>query len=139
MAIVMASRSETQYKPAGYNSASPYLVVDDPEKTLAFLKAVFGCEVMRTHRGDDGSIVHTEVRVDDSVIMIGGAPRGPQAHVHVYVEDIDDAFARAVKAGGTVVQELERKDDGDRRGGVKDPGGTTWWLSRQEPGSQGVR
>lgn len=56
---------------------------------------------------------------------------GPDTHVHVYVPDVDAAFRRAIEAGGTVVQEPMEKGDGDRRGGISDPGGTIWWLSTQ--------
>ena len=117
------------YKPDGYNSVSPYLVVAEPEKTLAFFKAVFGCEPLRTHRRENGEIMHTEVRIDDSIVMIGGAPGGPEANVHVYVADPQSVFAAAREAGGTVVQDVERRDDGDVRGGITDPGGTTWWFA----------
>lgn len=118
------------FKPEGYNSASPYLIVAEPEKTLAFLMAVFGCEPMRTHRHENGGIMHTEVRIDDSVVMIGGAPGGPEAHVHVYVDHPEVRFSAAKDAGGAVVQEVVLGDDGDLRGGIKDPGGTTWWFAR---------
>ena len=119
------------YKPQAYNSVSPYLVVADAQKTLDFLKAVFGSEPLRLHRRDDGGIMHVEARIDDTIIMLGEMPGGPQANVHVYVEDVDAMFDRAVKAGGTVVQPVQEKGDGDRRGGVDDGNGTVWWLSTQ--------
>ena len=56
------------------------------------------------------------------------------AHVHVYVADVDAAWSRAMQAGGTVVQAPAQKDDGDKRGGVRDPGGTAWWISQQVDG-----
>lgn len=121
-----------KYKPEGFTSVSPYLVVSEPETTLAFLKAVFGCEPIAAMRSENGDIRHTQVRIDDSIVMIGGAPGGPEAHVHVYVDDVEEKFAAAKRAGGTVVQELEIRHDGDRRGGIRDTSGTTWWLSRSE-------
>jgi PhnB protein len=63
--------------------------------------------------------------------MCGQYPGVPPAHVHVYVPDVDAAFARALDAGGTVAQDIAEKGDGDRRGGVTDTTGTTWWLSTQ--------
>lgn len=55
------------------------------------------------------------------------------AHVHVYVEDVDAVYRRAVEAGGEPVKEPTRRgDDPDRRGGVKGPGGNTWWMATQE-------
>lgn len=118
-----------RYKPEGYTSLSPYLVVDDAQEVLDFVKAVFGTDPLRVFRGDDGALVHAEVRIDDSVLMIGQSPGGPDAHLHVYVDDSVAVFARAIDAGGTVVDELRRRDDGDRRGGVRDTTGTTWWIS----------
>lgn len=117
------------HKPADHNAVSPYLIVDDAEQALAFAKAVFGSDPIFIHRGDDGAIQHAEIRIDDSVVMIGQAPGGPDSHVHVYLADLDAAFARAVAAGGQIVQDLAAKGDGDRRGGVTDPSGTTWWLA----------
>ena len=122
----------TAYKPDSYPSVSPYLVVPDARKTLDFVAAVFGAEQLRLHRRDDGSIMHAEARIDDSVVMIGEMEGGPKVNVHVYVADVEDAFQRALDAGGTVFQPLELKPDGDRRGGVDDGNNTVWWLARQE-------
>lgn len=122
------------FKPENYNSVSPYLVVDDADVALVFLEQVFGSKPLRLFRRDDGTVMHAEVRIDDSVVMLGQMAGGPDANVHVYVADVDAVFDRAVKAGGDVVQPVEEKGDGDRRGGVRDPAGTTWWLSTQLAG-----
>jgi PhnB protein len=76
--------------------------------------------------------MHSEVRLGDTVVMIAdGAEGWPPipAHVHVYVEDVDATFRLALEAGATAVQEPTKKDDPARRGGVKDAGGTTWWIA----------
>lgn len=117
------------YKPAGHNSVSPYLIVDDATVTLGFVKRVFGSEPTLVHRRGDGAIAHAEFRIDDTVVMVGQSPNGPDINVHVYVPDVDASFRLAVEAGGAVVQEVAEKGDGDRRGGVRDPSGTTWWLA----------
>lgn len=119
------------YKPDGYTSLAPYLIVADAEATLAFVRAVFGIDPNFVHRGEDGGVAHAEVRIDDTILMLGQAANGPEAHVHVYVPDADAAFRRALDAGGRVVQEVSEKGDGDRRGGVTDPTGTTWWLATE--------
>ncbi len=116
------------YKPEGSPSVSPYLVVDDAQAALDFIEAVFGVEASLVIR-DDGRIQHAEARIEDSVVMLGEMPGGPSAHVHVYVPDADAACARAVEAGGAVVQPVESREEGTRRGGVRDPSGTTWWFS----------
>ena len=122
----------TAFKPDGHPSVSPYLIVDGAARTIEFLVgALDGVELLRIPN-PDGKIMHAEVRLDDSVVMLSdGAPGwGPQpAHVHVYVRDVDATYRRALQAGATSVQEPVKKDDPDKRGGVKDAGGTTWWIA----------
>jgi uncharacterized glyoxalase superfamily protein PhnB len=120
------------YKPDDYNSVSPYLVVDGAAGTIDFLKNVFAGEELRRYPSPDGKVRHAEVRLGDTVVMLAdgfeGWPPVP-AHVHVYVEDVDATYRRALDCGAESVQEPVRKDDADKRGGVKDPGGTTWWIA----------
>ncbi|MGJ8618633.1 MAG: VOC family protein [Sulfitobacter sp.] len=120
------------YKPKGYTSAAPYLIVKDARATLAFLKAVFDASELRVIpcKNDDG-IMHAEARIDDTVIMIGEMPNGPDANIHVYVADPETTFQRALNHGGTEIQPLTDSGDGDLRGGVKDGDGTTWWIAKQ--------
>ncbi|HEX2077489.1 MAG TPA: VOC family protein [Longimicrobium sp.] len=120
------------HKPAGYTTVSPYLIVDGAAGTIGFLAQVFGAVELRRFPADDGKVMHAEVRIDDTVVMLADGAEGwpPLAsHVHVYVADVDDTYRRALAAGAESVQEPVQKDDEDRRGGVKDPGGTTWWIS----------
>lgn len=117
------------YKPSGHNAVSPYLIVADAQAALAFVKSVFGVEPSLLIRREDGSVMHAEVKIDDSIVMIGQGD-GPAAHVHIYLDDVDAAIERALEAGATLVQPPEEKGDGDRRGGVRDPTGTQWWLGR---------
>ncbi len=117
------------WKPNGYQSLSPYLLVANPEAVLQFCEAVFEAERLRVIR-DGARIVHAECRIDDTVLMMGGA-EGPPAHLHLYLRDPDAAFARALEAGAVEVQPMMEQDDPDRRGAVQSPDGTTWWLARQ--------
>jgi len=119
------------YKPQGHTSLAPYLIVADGRAQLAFIKAVFDAEPSLVVPSDSGGVAHAEVRIDDTVLMMGEAPGGSGAHVHVYVPDVDAVFERAIAAGGSPVQAPMEKGDGDRRGGITDPSGTTWWLSTQ--------
>jgi uncharacterized glyoxalase superfamily protein PhnB len=110
------------------------LIVADAAATIAFLKTVFGATPLRRHERPDGSIMHAEVRIDDTVVMIADRTDGWEAmpaHVHVYVADVDATFAKAVAAGGISVMPPAQKADEDRRGGVTDPGGTTWWIATE--------
>jgi PhnB protein len=86
------------WKPEGYNSASPYLVCSNASTTLEFLQAAFDAERLRCITRDDGRIAHAEARIDDTVVMLSDAvERWPPvpSHVHVYVKDVDAAYARA--------------------------------------------
>jgi uncharacterized glyoxalase superfamily protein PhnB len=120
------------YKPEAYTGVSPYLIVDGAARTIQFLKDTFGATELRQYPGEGGKLMHAEVRIDDSVVMLADpAPSWPAmaAHVHVYVADVDATYRRALSLGATSVQEPVKKEDEDKRGGVKDPGGTTWWIS----------
>jgi PhnB protein len=122
-------------KPKGYSTVSPYLVAKGAQQVIDFLKNAFGAAELRRYAMPDGSIMHAEVRIGDTVVMIGDAggewPAIP-AFLHVYVDDVDTVYHRALDAGGVSVQAPQRKDgDPDRRGGVKDPAGNTWWIATQ--------
>lgn len=123
------------YKPNGYGAVSPYLIVSDAHATIEFLKTVFGGVELRRflNEQDAGKVNHAEVRVDDTVIMIADAapPAWPavSGHAYVYVPDVDETYRKALAAGATSVQEPVQKGDEDRRGGVRDVGGTTWWIA----------
>ncbi|MBA2291789.1 MAG: VOC family protein [Gemmatimonadales bacterium] len=120
------------HKPANYTSVSPYLIVSGANATIEFLVNVFDAVELRRFPDDAGKIRHAEVRIDDSVIMIADGQDGwpPVAsNVHIYVSDVDATYRRALDAGGASVQAPVQKDDADKRGGVKDSGGTTWWIA----------
>jgi PhnB protein len=123
----------TPYKPENYSTASPYLVVNDANGTIDFLKRVFGAIELRRFADEGGRLMHAEVRIDDTVIMLAdpSLPDWPPvpSHVHVYVLDVDATYRKALEAGATSVQEPVQKQDEDKRGGVKDAGGTTWWIA----------
>jgi uncharacterized glyoxalase superfamily protein PhnB len=123
---------DNAFKPGGYTSVSPYLIVDGASRTIDFLKTVFGAVELRKFPDEKGRLIHAEVRIDDTVVMLadgGGAWPPIPSNVHVYVADVDDIYRRALEAGAASVQEPVKKDDEDKRGGVRDPGGTTWWIA----------
>jgi PhnB protein len=120
------------HKPEGYPAVSPYLIVDGASATIDFLVKAFGAVELRRFPDPAGRLRHAEVRIDDSVVMIADGAEGwppVPSHVHVYVADVDAAYRRALAAGAASVQEPVKKDDADKRGGVKDAGGTTWWIA----------
>ena len=123
------------WKPEGYPAVSPYLVVAGAQDVIEFVQDVLGATELRRYDTPDGQVMHAELRIGDSVVMIGDAgtewPAIP-TFLHVYVADVDSVYQRALSAGGRSVQEPSHKEgDPDRRGGVMDPGGNTWWISTQ--------
>jgi PhnB protein len=123
------------YKPQGYSSVSPYLIVNDAGGTIDFLTKTFDAVQLRRILDAEGKVRHAEVRIDDSVVMLADAVPGwpaVQAAVHIYVPDVDVTYARALEAGAVSVQAPVKKDDADRRGGVQDAGGTIWWIATQQ-------
>ena len=122
----------SSYKPQGYSTVSPYLIVDGASRTIDFLVRTFDAVELRRFPDATGKIMHAEVRIDDTVIMLadGGGDWQPQpASVHIYIADVDTTYQRALVAGAVSVQEPVKKEDEDKRGGVKDAGGTTWWIA----------
>ena len=127
--------------PAGYHTATPYLTVRGAAEAIEFYKRALGAaEMMRMPSADGARVMHAELRIGDSVIMLsdeldGGSSRSPQAlgattgHVHLYVADVDSAFDRAVAAGARVSMPLQDMFWGDRYGRVIDPFGQEWGLA----------
>jgi len=123
----------TPFKPDRYSTVSPYLVVDGADATIDFLKRVFGAIELRRFPDEAGKLMHAEVRIDDTVIMLAdpAPPDWPPvpSYVHIYVEDVDATYRRALDGGALSVQEPVKKQDEDKRGGIRDAGGTTWWIA----------
>ena len=122
------------YKPEGYPSVAVYIMADGAQRVITFLKETFDAEVLRRADNPDGTIMHAEVRVDDTVVMLADASStfpGFPAWLHVYVPDVDATYRRALAAGGISVQAPQQQGDPDRRGGVQDPAGNTWWIATQ--------
>lgn len=123
------------WKPQDYSTVSPYLIVNGARGTIDFLTKVFDAVELRAFADEAGGIMHAEVRIGDTVVMVADAAPphwlAAPSHVHVYVQDVDATYRRALEAGATSVQEPVKKEDADKRGGVKDAGGTTWWIATQ--------
>jgi uncharacterized glyoxalase superfamily protein PhnB len=118
--------------PEGYHTVCPYLIVPDGDRILRFMKDAFGAAEREVHRTPEGSIMHAEVRIGDSVVMLGEVKEGWtgfKAMIHLYMPDVDGVFAKAVEAGGTPVREVSTQAYGDRTGGLEDPAGNQWWIA----------
>jgi uncharacterized glyoxalase superfamily protein PhnB len=125
---------DQSYKPQGYSSVSAYVMADGAQRVINFLIETFDARELRRYDNSDGSIMHAEVKIDDTVVMLADGGEGYPPFpiwLHVYVPDVDVTYQRALDAGGVSVQEPVQKDDPDRRAGVKDPAGNTWWIATQ--------
>jgi PhnB protein len=118
--------------PDGYHTVTPYLVVPRVAELIDFLKQAFGAEEMFRMPRPDGAIAHAEVRIGDSMVMMGepmGQFQPMLAMIHLYVDDADTMYKRALEAGATSVREPTDQFYGDRTAGVKDPAGNQWWIA----------
>ena len=117
--------------PEGYRSVTPYLVALDADALLRFMERAFGAEQRFRMDRPDGTVGHAEVTIGDSVVMVGGASSESDAMpgmIHLYVEDCDATYARALEAGASSIQAPADQFYGDRSGGVRDPAGNVWWI-----------
>jgi uncharacterized glyoxalase superfamily protein PhnB len=118
--------------PEDYHSVTPYLKVRDASGLIDFLRQAFDAEERDRMERPDGKIMHAEVRIGDSVVMLGDVAEGEApmpTTLNLYVEDVDATYRRALAAGATSVREPADQFYGDRSGGVQDPFGNQWWIS----------
>ena len=118
--------------PDGFTAVTPYLIVKDVDRLLAFMQAAFGATVVDVHRDDKGAVMHADATIGGAHVMMGQATgKWPQqlGSIYVYVPDADAAWQAAIAAGATSVYEVTTHFYGDRTGGVADPCGVTWWIS----------
>jgi PhnB protein len=120
----------------GFHTITPYLNAENADGVIAFLQETLGAEVKARYPAPDGRrVMHAEVRVGDSMIEMGdveGEFKPFPMALHVYIDDVDGAYARALAAGATAMQPLTDQPYGDREGGVKDRWGNIWYLARHQ-------
>jgi PhnB protein len=142
-----SNRPEQQSAAAqGYHTIAPYIIVPRAGEFIEFLKTAFGgTERFRVPREPGSeSIMHAEVGIGNSTIELADAneqfPAAPTA-IHLYVDDADAVFARALEAGATSIYEVGEHVSGDRQGAVRDPFGNLWYVAMIQgwtPGPEGV-
>ena len=126
--------------PAGYHTLTPSLVVGDARKAVEFYKKAFGAQQLMIMPGSDGKIMHAEIKIGDSRLMLCSecterrnlAPatlNGNTGALYLYVKNVDSAFDQAVKAGGKSIQGVSDMFWGDRVGELVDPSGHRWMLA----------
>lgn len=123
------------FKPANYNSVSPYFIVNGAQKFIDLMKDIFDAKELRRYDMPDGTIMHAEIQMDDSVIMLGdSSDKFPPVPIvmHVYVPNVDETFEKAIKAGCEIVEHPKERDgDPDRRATFKDFAGNMWSVGTQ--------
>lgn len=120
---------KVDYKPKHYHAVTPYLTVNDPQKTIDFAKKTVGAQLLFEMKAPDGGIAHAELKIEDSIIMTGqaGGPFTPTpASLYVYVPNVDETYKKALAAGGTSEREPADQFYGDRVASVVDENGTRW-------------
>jgi PhnB protein len=117
--------------PRGYRAVSPALNTVDAKATIAFCKKVFGAKLRMTMPGPGGKLMHAELQVGDSIVMVSDAVMEPArvSGVFVYVPKVDKAIAKAVALGATVKMPAMDQFWGDRMGAVVDPQGNIWTIA----------
>ncbi len=117
--------------PDGFHTVTPYLVIDGASDLIEFMKKGFGGEEIHRSKRPDGGVMHAQVRIGDSMIMLADATKEHPAAacmLYLYVKDVDAAYDRAMKAGGTSILAPMNMFYGDRNGGVMGPGGVQMWI-----------
>jgi uncharacterized glyoxalase superfamily protein PhnB len=130
--MTATTKRSVQAIPNGSHSITPYLVVEGVPKLIEFLKQAFGAEELGRMARPDGGVMHAEVKVGDSKLMMGepmGDWKAKPCSLYLYVEDVDAVYQRAIQAGGTSVSEPSDQFYGDRTGGVIDPSGNYWGIA----------
>jgi uncharacterized glyoxalase superfamily protein PhnB len=136
--ILMADK--VQPIPTGFHTLTPHLVVRNATEALDFYKKALGAEVLHVAQMPDGRIMHAALRIGDSMLMLNDempehgalsplALNGTGVTIHIYTDDVDAAFNRAVSAGAHVKMPVMDQFWGDRYGKLKDPFGHKWSIA----------
>jgi PhnB protein len=132
--------SVKKHRPAGYHTATPYLMITDPDAAVVFYQEAFGATELRRSVDADGIVRNIQIKIGDSPVMLG--IRGPTdpiteqrigdlplVSIYLFVEDADGIFERAIAQGAHSLYPPEDQDYGNREGGLVDPFGVTWWIA----------
>ena len=119
--------------PEGYHTITPYFTVSDADQLLEFLVEAFDGTIVVANRDPNGSIQHARIRIGDSIIMLNESNEQYPVNVsqmHLYVDDVEIVFSKALSAGAISIMEPNVRPHGDYMAGIKDPRGNIWWIAR---------
>jgi uncharacterized glyoxalase superfamily protein PhnB len=114
-----------------YRTVTPYLVVADADAELKFLAAAFRAVEQSCNRNEKNAVMHAEIRIGDSLVMVGQAAeqfKAKPASLYLWVPNVDEVYEKALAAGATSESAPEDKPYGHRNAGVVDSCGITWWI-----------
>ena len=129
---MQSTTSKPKPIPQGYHTATPYLAVQGVPKLITFLKQAFYAEERERMTAPDGRVSHAEMKIGDSIIMMGeptGESKSMPGMIYLYLEDTDAAYKRALQAGASSLREPTDMFYGDRNAAVTDPVGNQWWIA----------
>lgn len=132
---------KTKGIPEGFHTVTPYLTLQKAESAIEFYKKAFDAQVLEKHLTEDGRIMNAAIKIGNSIVMLSDefpeyecgvtppqALKGTTAMFHLYVEDVDAAFEKAISAGATVKMPVADMFWGDRYGQLQDPFGHIWSI-----------
>jgi PhnB protein len=126
------SDKKVKAQPDGYNTVMPYLIVEGAAKVIDFLKTVFNATEKDRMSSPDGTVMHAELKIGDSVIMFSEAAGDYKPNptmLYVYVDDVDAVYKKALEAGATSVSEPKDQFYGDRSCMVTEASGNQWGIA----------
>jgi len=129
---MQAITSKVNPIPQDYGTVTPYLIVNGVPRLIDFLKETFHAEERARINDKKDHVGHAEVKIGNSMVMMADSTTQYTpipSQLYVYVDNVDDAYRRAMRAGGTSEQEPTTQFYGDRTAAVKDPTGNVWWIA----------
>ena len=120
------------YRPQDYHTVTPYIQVKGVSTLIDFLKAAFDAEEREMMKDDDGRVLHGEMKIGDSMVMLAEArdpwPAMPASY-YIYVPDTDATYRKGMAAGAESIMEPADQFYGDRNAGFRDKSGNCWWIA----------
>ncbi|MDG0790550.1 VOC family protein [Cohnella ginsengisoli] len=124
---------EQAWKPPGFNSVNPYLIVREADRLIDFLTEAFDARLIERHTDETGAVRHAACRLGDSIVELSGGVNESfpptRCALHVYVEDTDATYTKALNAGAKPLYPPQDHDYGERSGGVEDDFGNHWYIA----------